>query len=216
MKTYLLKPAILAVFIFLIGVMIGIAIDNYRLSGVRKSISESEIRWNDARLLNLHLTNLGEGYCDLALEENLAYNDEIYQYGSKIEKTIEAARFTPELEQEWRRYVLLQTQFWFNSIELKEKCGFDYYNVVHIYRMKNSTTGEEINNKIQSSILLDLKEKCGRKMMLIPLTSDVNLMVMDSIIKSFNISNYPAVIVDEKYVFQDLATMKELEKYIKC
>lgn len=215
MKVYL-KPAIITLFIFLIGVMIGIAIDNYRLSSARKSISESEIRWNDARLLNLHLEKLGKDYCNLSLEENLAYNDEIYQYGRKIEKTIDAMRFTPEIEQEWRRYVLLQTQFWFNSIELKEKCEFDYHNVVHISRKKNLTTDEEINNKLQNSILIDLKEKCGRKMMLVPLTADVDLMVIDSIIKRFNITQYPAIIIDEKFVLQGLTTMGELEKYVEC
>jgi hypothetical protein len=215
MKLYL-KPAILTIFIFLIGVMIGITIDNYRLSSARKSISESEIRWNDAQLLNLHLERLGSDYCNLALEENLAYNDKIYDYGSNIEKTIDATRFTPEIEQEWRRYVLLQTQFWFNSIDLKEKCGFDYYNIVHISRKKNSTTQEEINNKIQSTILLDLKEKCGNKIMLIPLTADVNLIVIDSIIKQFNITSFPAIVINEKYVFQGLTTMEELNKYIEC
>jgi hypothetical protein len=215
MKLYL-KPAIFTVFIFLIGVMIGIIIDNYRLSNARKDISESEIRWNDAQLLNLHLEKLGNNSCNLALEENLVYNDEIYKYGKTIEKTIEVTRFTPEIGQEWRRYVLLQTQFWFNSIDLKEKCGFDYHNIVYISRITNSTSQEEINSKIQSTILLDLKEKCGNKIMLIPLTADVNLIVMDSIIKQFNITSFPAVIIDEKYVFQGLTTMEELNKYTGC
>ena len=216
MRNYHIKPAVIAVFIFLIGLMIGIALDNIRLVNVRESISESEIRWNDARLLNLHLTTLGENYCEFSLEENLAYNDEIFEYGSEIEKTIEAARFMPALEQEWRRYVLLQTQFWFNSVELKEKCGFDYYNVVHISRIQNVTNGERVNNKVQSRILLDLKEECGRKMMLIPLTADVDLIVMDSIIKQYNITEYPTIIIDEEHVFQGLVTKEELEKYIEC
>jgi hypothetical protein len=211
-----IKPAIIAIFIFLIGLMIGIAIDNYRVSQVRKTISESEIRWNDALLLNQHLEKLGNASCDLALEENLKYNDAIYTYGKQIEKTIEATTFTPELEQEWIRYNLLQVQFWFNSIELKERCGFDYHNVVYISREKNTTNGEEINNKLQSSVLLNLKEECGNKIMLIPLTADVDLIVTDSVIKQFDIIEYPSVIIDEKYVFQGLTTIEELENIVKC
>ncbi len=211
-----IKPMILAIFIFSIGIMIGIAIDNYRVSQVRKSISESEIRWNDARLFSLHLEKLGNSYCNLAFDENLNYNGEIYKYGRGIEKTIDASRFTPELDQEWRRYVLLQVQFWFNSIDLKEKCGFDYHNVVYISRKKNSTNTEEINNKLQSSILLDLKEKCGKKMMLIPLTADIDLMVMDSTIKQFSITEYPTVIIDEKYVLQGVTAKEDLERIVKC
>jgi hypothetical protein len=211
-----IRPAIIAIFIFLIGLMIGIAIDNYRVSQVRKTISESEIRWNDALLLNQHLEKLGNISCDLALDENLKYNDAIYTYGKQIEKTIEATTFTPELEQEWTRYNLLQVQFWFNSIELKERCGFDYHNVVYISREKSTTNGEKIDNKLQSSILLNLKEKCGNKIMLIPLTADVDLIVTDSVIKQFDIIEYPSVIIDEKYVFQGLTTIEELENIVKC
>ncbi len=211
-----IKPAILSVFILLIGVMIGILVDNYRVSQIRESISESEIRWNDALLLNLHLEKLGKNYCDLAFDENLNYNDKIYDYGRTTEKRIEATTFTPELEQEWRRYVLLQVQFWFNSIDLKEKCGFDYYNVVYISQKKNTANAEEINNKLQSSALLDLKEKCGNKIMLIPLTADADLTVIDAIVKQFSITEYPTVIIDEKYVLQGPTTIGELEKIVKC
>lgn len=211
-----IKPAIITVFIFLIGLMIGILIDNSRVSRAREDISESEIRWNDALLLNQHLQSLGNVSCDLALEENLKYNDAIYTYGKRIEKSIEATTFTPELEQEWTRYNLLQVQFWFNSIELKERCGFDYHNVVYISREKNATNGEKIDNDLQSSVLLNLKEECGNKIMLIPLTADVNLIVTDSVIKQFDIIQYPSVIIDEKYVFQGLTSIEDLENIVKC
>jgi len=94
-----IKPGIITIFIFLVGMMTGILIDNYRVSRAREDISESEIRWNDALLLNQHLEKLGNVSCDLALEENLKYNDVIYTYGKQIEKNIEATTFTPELEQ---------------------------------------------------------------------------------------------------------------------
>ncbi|MFH8132254.1 MAG: hypothetical protein QW321_01455 [Candidatus Aenigmatarchaeota archaeon] len=208
-------PTIFTVLIFLIGLMIGIIVENYRLSSIRKSISESEIRWNDARLLNYYFINLEKNNCDLAFEENLEYNEKIYSYGKVIEQAIEASRFTPELEQEWRRYTLLQVQFLFGSIELKEKCNLDYSIVIHLFKKKNLTSEEEINNKLQSAILLDLKEKCGRKMMLVPLTADVDLLVVDYIVKRFNVTTYPSVIIDEK-VFQGLTPKEELEKYLKC
>lgn len=210
-----IKPIILTVFIFLIGLMIGITIDNYRVSRIRKTISESEIRWNDAMLLNQHLEKLGNTSCDLALEENLKYNDVIYTYGKQIEKNIQATRLTPELEQEWRSYNLLQVQFWFNSIDLKEKCGFDYHNVIYISKIK-ATNGEEINNKLQSSVLTDLKDKCGNKIMLIPLTGDANLIVVDSVIKQYNLTEFPTVIIDEKYVFQGLTNYGTLNGTVNC
>jgi hypothetical protein len=208
-------PAILTIFIFLIGLLIGIIFENYRLANIRKSISESEIRWNDARLLSYYIANLEKKDCELAFEKNLEYNEKIYSYGKEIEQAIEASRLTPELEEGWRRYTLLQVQFLLSSIELKEECNLNYSIVVHLFRRKNTTYEEEINNKLQRSILLDLKEKCGRNMMLIPITADMNLIVVDYIVKKFNITTYPSVIVNQK-VFQGLTKMEELEKIVKC
>jgi len=211
------KSIVSTIFIFLIGVMIGLLIDNIRISDIKRGLSESEIIWEDTRLLNIYIGKIGGEECDAAFEENLAYNDRIYNYGRKIEERLEATTFAPEAEQEWRKYVLLQFQFWLNSIELKEKCGFDYANVVYLSRKGNETTVvEDIENKLQSTILLDLKEKCGRNMMLIPLTANVDLEAVNLVLRHHSITRFPAVIIDEEHVFQGLTQMQELEKHIKC
>lgn len=211
------RSIVSTIFIFLIGVMIGMSLDNFRISDIKKGLSESEIIWEDTRLLNIYIGKLGGEECEAAFEENLAYNDRIYNYGKVIEEKLEATTFTSEAEQEWRKYVLLQFQFWLNSIELKEKCGFDYSNVVYLSRKGNeTTTTEEIGNKLQSTILLDLKEKCGRSMMLIPLTADVDLETINLVVRQHNIEEFPAVIIDEEYVFQGLTPIEVLEMRIKC
>lgn len=215
MNTYL-KAWLLTTLVFLLGIAFGLWIDNYRLNSIREVISQTDINWNDARLLNLYFGRLGKDYCNLALEENLIYNEKIYKEGLEIEKAEEANRFTPTLEQEKRRYVLLQTQFWFNSQELKDKCNFTYKNVVHLYKQKGLTREAVIENKLQSSILLDLKEKCGNKIMLIPLAADLNLTVIDAVTKQFNITTYPAIIIDENVVFQGLTPLNKLEDVIHC
>jgi len=216
MRHVYIQAGVLTLFVFLIGIMVGIWLDNYRLGNIRSALSKADINSDDARLLNSYLTRFGKEYCNVALEQNLAYNNKIYEDGKQIEQKLDSNTFTPEVQQEWRRYVLLQTQFWLNSIELKEKCGFDYHTVVHLFRQKNTTNTEDINDKVQASILLDLKEKCGRKMMLIPITVDTDLIVVDGVTAQFSISEYPAVIVDESFVFQGVTTTEKLNTLLQC
>ncbi len=216
MRRVYIQAGILSLLVFLIGIMAGIWIDNTRIGGIRDSLSEADINSYDARLLNSYLQRFGKEYCDVALEQNLAYNGKIYGEGRKIEDKINAGIFTPEVEQEWRRYTLLQIQFWLNSAELKEKCGFDYHTAVHLFRQKDTTNAEEINNKVQSGILLDLKEVCGNKVMLIPITADTDLIVADAIAKQFSVSEYPAVIIDESFVFQGVTTKDKLNEILQC
>ncbi|MEM5829015.1 MAG: hypothetical protein QXL09_03215 [Candidatus Aenigmatarchaeota archaeon] len=166
-------------------------------------------------MLNLYFQKLQKDYCELALEQNLAYNQKIYQEGLEIEFAEKANRFTPELIDQKRRYILLQTQFWFNSIELKERCNFTYHNVVYFYKHKNLTRKEVIDQKTQAAVLLDLKEICGNKIMLIPLAADLNLTVIDAIIKQHNITEYPTVIIDD-IVLQGLRSLDELKELVEC
>jgi len=215
MNRVFIQAAILSLFIFLIGIMVGVWLDNYRLAAIRSSLSEADLNSYDARLLNSYLQRFGKDYCNVALEQNLVYNDRIYQQGKNIEGKLDSSTFTPEIQQEWRRYTLLQVQFWLNSIELKDKCNFDYHTVVHLFRQKNATVQENINNKILSTQLLELKEKCGRKMMLIPITVDTDLIVVDAISKQFNLTDYPDVIVDESSIFHQ-PSKESLNTLLKC
>ena len=215
MNVYI-KAVIPTVFLLLIGIMIGIWIDNYRLESSRKALSESEINWNDAQLLHIYLEKLGREKCDLAFQQNLEYNSKIYKKGLEIEKVIKANVFTPEVKQEWRRYVLLQMQFWLNSMELKTKCNLQYKNVVYLYRLDNVSRDEAVNNKVQSSVLLDLKEKCGNKIMLVPLTTNLDLVSVETIVKQYGIEQFPAVIVDEKSVYQGITSLEELARVTNC
>ncbi|MBI2084014.1 MAG: hypothetical protein HYT70_00115 [Candidatus Aenigmarchaeota archaeon] len=216
MKRIFAQAALFSLLILLLGIMIGIWIDNYRLSSIRESLSSADVNSDDARLLGVYLQRFGESYCNVALEKNLEYNDKIYSEGRDIERKIESNVFTPEVQQEWRRYSLLQTQFWLNSVDLKERCSFNYSTVVYLSRQNSDSTLEEIDSKVQSGILLDLKERCGRQMMLIPITADVNLTVVDAIKGQFNITQYPAVIVDESFVFEGLVSEDTLNELLKC
>ena len=216
MNRIYIQASILSVFVLLIGIMIGVWLDNYRIGAIRNSLSESDINSYDARLLNAYIQNFGKEYCNVALEQNLKYNNKIYEDGKNIESKIDGNTFTPENQQESRQYTLLQTQFWLNSMELKNKCNFDYHTVVHLFRQHNTTTGESIDNKVQSNILLSLKEKCGNKMMLIPITVDTNLITVEAIAKQFNITGYPSVIIDESYVFQGLTNEDKLNSIVQC
>ncbi len=210
------KAAIATTVVFISGIVFGMWLDETRLSSVRNTITKIETDLSDARLLSEYIQKLGGDACNSALSQNLAFNQKIYQDGLSIENAIEASGMTPDLEQEQRKYVLLQTTFWLNSIELKYKCSFNYSNVVHLFDQKDLTREEAIDNKLQSGVMLDLKEKCGSKIMLIPLAADLDLSVTDAIIKQHNIQKLPAVMIDSDKIFQGVTSLDELNNVTKC
>ncbi|OYT42542.1 MAG: hypothetical protein B6U86_00020 [Candidatus Altiarchaeales archaeon ex4484_43] len=112
----------------------------------------------------------------------------------------------------WRRYMLLKLQFWLNCIELKRNCNASYTNVVYFYSGLNET----IEEYVQGIVLMDLKESCGRDMMLIPLATDLNITTIEIIKQQYDITTTPTILIDEKIKLEGLQKRKDLERYIKC
>jgi len=207
---------VITLFIFFSGLLLGVFLDNWRYSTVQNSISTVDVDSNDAILLTLFFQRFGNQSCATALQENLMFNDRIYQDGKTIENYLNQNRFTPELQNEWRKYILLQTQFWFNSMELKKDCGFSYANVLHLYKTDVTDPQEQSVNKVQSQVMLDLKNKCGNKIMLIPLSVDQNISTVDAIVAQYHITRFPAVVINEKTVFQGLTDLNTLNNVTNC
>ena len=69
---------------------------------------------------------------------------------------------------------------------------------------------------VQSSVLTDLKDKCGDKVMLIPIPGDLDLTSISLIIDIYGIKNLPSILIDQNVVLSGLQSKENLEKYIKC
>ena len=210
------RAGVITLLIFLAGLLFGVWLDNFRLAEIRQSFSQIEIETADASLLSQYFKTLGKDACAQALQQNLDFNHRIYQDGQRIEKAIAASGLTPELELEQKRYVLLQTTFWFNSLELKKQCNFNYSTVVYLFAQKDLPATEQVTNKLQSGILLDLKEKCGNKIMLVPLEADLNLAIVQAIMKQYNVQKLPAIIINTNQTFQGLTTFQKLNEVVQC
>ncbi|MEM7819429.1 MAG: hypothetical protein QXD48_01210 [Candidatus Aenigmatarchaeota archaeon] len=214
------KSALLTIIVLFIGIQMGVWLDSMRLDEIKNILTESELQFRDAELQTLIFEKFfifNDIFCDYAIDLNLKFNEKIYQEGLKIEKAEIVNRFTPSLLLEKRRYALLQLKFWINSLTIKEKCNSNYSVLLYLYvhNTKNNAT-LELNQKLQSAFLLDLKDKCGNKLMLSPLPIDMNLTSIDFIIRNYNITEVPTLIIDKNIVIQKLTNMTELERYIKC
>jgi len=210
-----IRAFILTTLVFFAGMGLGMLIEEARLSEVQQSLLKLQIMFNDAYTLSHYIATTNESSCEDLLEENLRYNDVVYAFGEKLDEYEKANRFTPELEDQRRLYNLLQLRFLLNSIELKERCNLSYAVVVHVYRKHNVSLGEEIDTRTMAGILWDLKQKCGRKMLLVPLQADSNLSSVGAFLASYNLTRFPATIIDGRAV-EGLVSLSDLMRLTNC
>lgn len=209
------KAAVLTVLVFAVGIAIGVWMDASRVGETRDRLTEIDLEWNDARLQSLYYSALNDtASCAAAMDANLAFNGKIYAEGQTIERYEAINRFAPDLIQQKKRYALLQFQFWLNSINLKKKCGADYTIVAYFYSHYDES--RTMDQKLQSAVLTDLKEKCDNSVMLVPLPLDMDLTSIELLKSIYGITSAPSILIDEEKVLRGVQSLSDMEKIAKC
>lgn len=209
------KSGLLTLVIFLLGIIVGYWLDNFRVEEIKQRLTEMDISWNDARIQSLYHQTFIDGsseFCDSAISANYDFNRKIYSEGQRIEKYEEANKFAPSLILEKKRYALLQLQFWLNSIHLKKQCNTNYSTIVYFY---SHFKGElKLQQRLQSSILLDVAEECD--IILVPLPLDLDITTIETIKQQYNINSAPSLLIDEETVLEGVRSSEEIKRYINC
>ncbi|PIN78090.1 hypothetical protein COV15_00315 [Candidatus Woesearchaeota archaeon CG10_big_fil_rev_8_21_14_0_10_34_12] len=208
------QALILTIFIFSVGVAIGFLIENSRLGKINELYVNSEVELLDVRIqsemLNANLIN-----CDLAIEKNIKFADKVYDEAKLLGRYEDAQRFSEALVLQHKKYDLLRTMVWVNSIKLKEKCSPNYHNIIYIYQYTDPSIKKIAEQETFSKFLEELKIKEQDRILLLPIAGDIGGISIEALKEQFNITVLPTVIIDEKTKITDFAGLKQIENLLK-
>lgn len=210
-----IESFLIAAVIFLIGFSIGFYVENHRTSAIVKEYKLNEIKALDLKLQNYYYQIMDNRSCSKAINQNFIFADQVYEEGLKLEKFEEANQISDEINTEKKRYVLLKTELWLNTILLKEKCQGDFDTVVYLYSGDPTNTIKVAQQKMISNTLKDLKEKYGNKIVLLPIAGDLNLNIVNLQMEIYNITYLPSIIINEKNVLEGFNNLEEIEEYLE-
>jgi hypothetical protein len=213
-KSAFKKALVATVILFLVGVSLGVFIESWRSQAVKDKYEELEFELLDAKLRTDFYSLMDQDFCQIAIDDNLKFSDKIYEEGKKIDVYEKFNRLGDRLGDEKQKYTLLKTEFWLNSILLRDKCDSDYSTVVYFYKDDPATDEEKQKINVQSKILGDLKEKYGADIMLIPLPIDLGVSVVDSFVLFHDIDEVPTILINEEIKLEGLHDLEEIEKLI--
>ncbi|MFC1710929.1 hypothetical protein ACFLZJ_02120, partial [Nanoarchaeota archaeon] len=167
----------------------------------------------DLKLQNYYYQIMDKASCEDAIYQNFIFADSIYDQGIKLERYEKANELTKDLLLEKKRYVLLKTELWMNSLLLKEKCEDPFHTVVYLYSQESNTIKDAEQQAI-SNVLKKVKEERGNEIVLIPIAGDLGLDSVNIQLRIYDIQYLPSVIIDEEYVLEGFITEEEVEKYL--
>ena len=212
-----MKTGLITFFIFTIGLAVGLWLDVARSDIVEMSLAETSLELTDVFTQNLFYDTFvnDTSFCKAAIRTNLEFNDRIYEEGVELERLETVNKLGPDTLLKKKRYALLQTQFWLNAVKIKETCDADYDTVIYLYENEDSDE-VKINQRIQSTVLTELKNKCGNQIMLIPLPGDINISAINLISYQYDLDIYPSILINEKTALKGVQKLSDLEQYVAC
>lgn len=207
------EALLLTIVIFIFGLLLGVAYENSRLDTINEYYAISEISLMDIFVLG---SNIGSANvsCDSLIGANIEFADRIYEEAVLLEQYEAAGTVTDNLKLAHKKYDLMRTFLWANSIKTFEKCGDNFDIVVYLYEYETRDLAKKATQNVWSKILYDLKQERGHNIILIPIAVDTNLASLDSLVSNFQIDQFPVIIINNKYVIIEITSASELTKYL--
>jgi len=214
-KYAFLWALIITLMVFNIGIFLGYQLEKSRINKINELYSETDLYLLDQRIQS-DAFDIVDLNCNSSLEENIKFADKIYEDARQIQKYENANQITSPITAEHKKYDLLRTLFWINSIRIKQKCGFNYHHIVYLYKYNNPSLEQVAKQRTLSNLLFELKQEKADKIMLIPIAGDNDLPSVSLLMDKYGINKeeLPVILIDEKIKITEFSDRAEIEKYL--
>ncbi len=211
-KSSFLEALIITVFIFGTGLLLGIFLENSRTNTIANTYIDSEINLLDIQMLSdlILSENLS---CEYAISENVDFGNRIYEDTLLIAKYEKSNQLKTDILKEHKRYDLLRTLFWINSINLRERCS-DLHTLVYLYDFKTESSEDKQQQTVFSKFASELHNDFGNTIVLIPIAMDMDLSSLDVLLEKYNI-NETTLLFDETFKMNDISDGDAFEDIVK-
>lgn len=200
--------------VFFFGILLGMAFENSRINEIDNYYTISEISMMDILALNdiMQLENVS---CENLISADIDFADRIYEEAKLLEKYEGAGKISDELRLAHKKYDLMRTFLWTNTVKIHNRCNDNFSSVIYLYEYETKDLGQRAVQNVWSNILFDLKQEVGGDIILIPVAVDSDLASLNTMLRDFNISEYPVVIINNKHVITELSNAESLKAYLQ-
>jgi hypothetical protein len=204
---------LLTILIFVLGIFLGIGFEKRNINIIEDYYSKSEISMIDMFVLQ-NLINSEDYPCKNLIQTTIKFADKIYEEAQLLETYEKSNILTDKIILSHKKYDLLRTFIWINSLTISKKCSKDFIQIVYLYEYNPENIETKATQAVWSNILKEVKQKYGNKIILIPIAINNNLSSIDTIISKFEIKKFPVVIIKENIILNELKSSTDIEKLI--
>ena len=183
--------------IFLLGLFLGLIIENERVQYVEDQYMEQKIMFGSSQLQYEFLTMLEEdGSCPAVFKTFYASLEDLENTRIRLEKFANKGTLDKDsLEIMEREYLLAEIRYWMLASKTQELCGHDVVTILNFY--SNEDECPMCNE--QGFVLSYLKNLFGDKLLIFSFNAEITEEPMVEILRTaYDTTEYPALVVDDE------------------
>ncbi|HEA46288.1 MAG TPA: hypothetical protein ENH99_00725 [Candidatus Pacearchaeota archaeon] len=203
----------LTLLFFFLGIVLGIYLEQTRADDVNIAFYKSEASLYDSLALGRLIEDASVS-CQDFQEASVEFADRIFEEARELEQFDESNKLTGSVKIIHRKYDLLRTLLWMNLISAKETCESEINTIVYLYTYDTNEVSIKSEQTVWSRVLSDLKEEEGNEIILIPIAIDQDVSSLKYLIKRYGVEEFPAVVINEKHIINELISSEELREYL--
>ncbi len=208
------EALIVAILLFASGIFLGYLLELNRVDKIITLYQDSELNLLDIRVQSdmLSFDNLD---CDSAVRQLILFADKIYEDARTLERYEGSSELSKGIIFQHKRYDLLRTILWVNSIQLKERCGKKFNTIVYFYEYQSEDVDIKNLQSVFANKLGEVKRELGDKVILIPIAGNLEISSINYLKKLYNISLMPAILIDESIKIDTNEGLKNINSNLK-
>lgn len=172
---------------------------------------QSEISLADAMAAS-RLTEEFEFDCDAIKQSNINFADRVYEEARLLEEYEDSGKLTDNMVLLHKKYDLLRTLLWTSNQNSLERCN-NYNLIVYLYKYESENVTKKATQNVWSKIILDVKNQ-NEDILLLPIAADQNLTSLDLLINDHNITQFPALVINNNHILYGLENVASIEQFL--
>lgn len=188
-----IKTFLITIIVFIIGISLGITIEDVVVSRSESDASGLEDFIQGIELETLYLQDLSdERFCESFNNVVLRTNEELDKLAILLVNEKDTIFRQDDVENIKKRYTYTLIKDWLLQKKIKNRCNSDTVLILYFYSIDNCE-----DCIIQGNILTSLKNEFKDKLLVFPFDSNVNLDMLDVLERDYNITTYPTIVINE-------------------
>ena len=195
---------VITVLIFLAGLLVGISLDDTRISDLVTTLNQNELNRESYLVEQDFINNLGGSLCELSNPRINTLSTELAKLGQLLTK-YESKGFLRNQDYNYlkRKYFLLEIKTYTLFTSLKKECNYDFNTILFFY-------DSEHQKSLNQGYILDSLVQSQKNLHIFSFDQLFNEPALETVKIHYNITTSPSLIINDNIKKEGLISLEEL------